>query len=100
MQRKIPIFRVVLSNGADFETVKNHPEIQRTVIEESLIAIKEALQKKRKTTHLFIVYNTDMVLELDETNYKKCLNHIQKYYIGIQDYDKCIEIRELIKKLP
>lgn len=99
MKRNIPIFRVVLSDGADFETVRNHPGVNKTVIDESLYAIKEALSNKRKKTDLFKIYNTNLSLEIDYSQFKSCLNHIINYYIKHEEYDRCAEIRDLIKQL-
>lgn len=99
MTRKIPIFKVKLSNGATYEHVKEHPQIRKAVIEESLFAIKHAVKTNKKSVSLFQLDNTGMVVELDKKDFKVCLNSIMNYYLELEDYNKCIEIRDLNKQI-
>lgn len=99
MRRKIPIFRVVLREGASYDQVKSHPQIQNIVIEELVMAVKEGIKKKKKSVSLFEIYNSGMLVELERPKWKQSLENALEFFIEKEDYDKCIEIRDLINKI-
>ena len=44
MKRKIPVFRVSVQSGADYSQLEEHPGVKEVVIEEVIVAIKEAIK--------------------------------------------------------
>ena len=49
MKRKVPVFRVNIKPGASFRPLTEVPEIREIVIEETIVAIKEGNNKKKKS---------------------------------------------------
>ena len=45
------------------------------------------------------IVNLNYVIEIDKNQYKKVLNTILKYYENLENYDKCMDIALIIKKL-
>ena len=99
MRRKIPVFRVSLPAGASYSILTKTPEIQQIVIEETIIAIKEGIDKKKNSISLFEVANSEYYIELVKDKWKPSLEHLLEYYLEREEYDKCIECRDLINKL-
>jgi hypothetical protein len=99
MKRKIPVFRVSLSDGVTYEQVSSHPEIRKVVIEETIFAIKEGVKNKKKSIPLFQIAGTTTYLELEKEKWQPTLEKILDQYIEDENYDKCIEIRDLIKQI-
>jgi delta-aminolevulinic acid dehydratase/porphobilinogen synthase len=98
-RRKIPFFRITLSNGATYEQVKSNPQVRKVVIEELVRAIKEGVNKKKKSVSLFEIHNSGMLLELERNNWKQSLENALTFYVEKEDYTKCIEVRDLIKQI-
>jgi hypothetical protein len=99
MKRKIPIFKVSLGEGTTHEQISEHPSIRKVVIEETIFAIKEGVKKKKKSIPLFQIAGTTTYLELEKEKWQPTLEKILDQYIEEENYDKCIEIRDLIKQI-
>jgi hypothetical protein len=99
MRRKIPVFRVSLPTGTSYSILTETPEVQQIVVEETIIAIKEGIDKKKKSISLFEVANSEYYIELAKDKWKPSLEHLLEYYLEREEYDKCIECRDLINKL-
>jgi hypothetical protein len=99
MKRKIPIFKVSLGDGATHEQISEHPSIRKVVIEETVFAIKDGVKKKKKSIPLFQIAGTTTYLELEKEKWQPTLEKILDQYIEDENYDKCIEIRDLIKQI-
>lgn len=99
MKRRIPVFRLSLIEGATHEQVSSHPDVRKAVIEETIFAIKEGIKKKRKSISLFQIAGTTTYLELEKEKWQPTLENMLEQYIENEDYDRCIEIRDLIKQI-
>lgn len=99
MKRRIPVFRLSLIEGATHEQVSSHPDVRKAVIEETIFAIKDGIKKRRKSISLFQIAGTTTYLELEKEKWQPTLENMLEQYIEDEDYDKCIEIRDLIKQI-
>ena len=99
MRRKIPVFRVNMAPGVSYSVLTETPEVVQVVIDETIIAIKEGIVKKKKSILLFEVANSDYYIELEKPKWKPTLEKVLEYYVEKEEYDKCIETRDLISKL-
>lgn len=98
-KRKIPVFRLTMGNGATYEQISEHPVIRKVVIEETIFAIKEGIKKKKNTIPLFQISGTNTYVELEKEKWQPILEKILDKYIEEENYDRCIEIRDLIKQI-
>lgn len=99
LKRKIPLLKVVVEPGANYNQLTKIPIIQEVVNGEVLIAVREAVKKKRKKIVLFEVADSGYYIELEKENFKKSLQSAMDYFVEKEDYDKCIECRDLINNL-
>ena len=99
MKRRIPVFKITLGDGATYEQVSEHPTIRKVVIEETVFAIREGIKKNKKSILLFQVAGTTTYIELDKDQWKTSLENVLNHYVDEEDYDKCIEVRDLIKQI-
>ena len=99
MKRKIPVFKVYVEQGADYSQLTEIPEIQKIVREEAVYAIKDGIEKKKRSISLFEIAQSDYYIELGKDKWKPTLEKIIEYYIEREEYDKCVEARDLISKL-
>ena len=99
MKRKIPVLRVSIEPGASYSQLKEVPDIKKVVIEEAIYAIKEGIEKNRPSISLFEVAYSDYYIELKKDKWKPTLEKVLEYYIEREEYDKCVEARDLINKL-
>ena len=98
-KRRIPVFRVRMSPGASYDMLTETPEVIQVVIDETLFAIKDGIEKRKKSISLFEVADSEYYIELKKDNWKSSLEKALEYYVEREEYDKCIECRDLINKL-
>jgi hypothetical protein len=99
MRRKIPVFRVHLPEGMSYSILTETPEIKQIVIDETINAIKDGISKNKKSISLFEVADSEYYIELSKDKWKLSLEHLLEYYVEKEEYDRCIECRDLINKL-
>jgi len=99
MGRKIPLFRVSANPGASYDVLTEIPEVRDIVIEETVLAIKEGIKKKKKSIPIFEIAGSDCYLEIEKDKWKPSLENALNYYAESENYDKCIECRDLINQL-
>jgi hypothetical protein len=98
-KRKVPIFKMSVAFDEDYSKITNMPEVKAAVIDELVVAIKEGVDKKKKSTSLFSLANTDYYIELDKQQWGVSLQNALDYYVKKENYKKCIECRDLIKQI-
>ena len=99
MKRQIPVFRVNVQPGASYDQLHEIPEVKEVVIEEVIVAVREAIRRKKSSIELFEVANSDYYLELKKDQFKISLETALEYFVEKEEYDRCIECRDLINKL-
>lgn len=99
MKRKIPVFRVSVQSGADYSQLKEHPGVKEVVIEEVIVAIKEAIKTKKTSISLFEVANSGYYIELKKEQFKPSLENALEYFLEREEYNRCAECRDLINKI-
>ena len=99
MRRKVPVFRVKAEPGADYSILTDLPEIRQVVLEEAIYAIKDGIEKHKSSISLFEIADSDCYIELSKDKWKPTLEHLIEYYSEKEEYDRCIEVRNLVSKL-
>jgi len=99
MKRKVPVFRLSLIDGVSHEQVSSHPDVRKAVIEETIFAIKDGIKRRKNSISLFQIAGTTTYLELEKEKWQPTLENMLEHYVEDEDYDKCIEIRDLIKQI-
>jgi hypothetical protein len=98
-RRKIPTFKVSVMPDADYSQILHIPEVKEAVMDEVVIAIKEGVSNKKKSISLFSLANSEYYIELEKPQWNASLQQALNYYESEENYTKCIECRELLKKL-
>jgi hypothetical protein len=98
-RRKVPVFRVSLQSGTSYKVLSEAPAIIQVVLEETVLAIKHGVAKNKKSIPLFEVAGSEYYIELQKDKWKPSLEKALEYYLKKEEYDKCIECRDLINKL-
>jgi len=93
------VFRVNVQPGASYDQLHEIPEVKEVVIEEVIVAVREAIRRKKSSIELFEVANSDYYLELKKDQFKSSLETVLEYFVEKEEYDRCIECRDLINKL-
>ena len=99
IRSKVPLFSLKAGMGVDYTQLANLPEVRKAVMEETFIAIKEGIIKKRKSIPLFEVALSNCYIELEKDKWKSTLENVMQYYVETEEYGLCAECRDLINKL-
>ena len=99
MKRKIPVFRVRGYVNSGYDSLLEAPELKERVIHEVIIAVKSAIKDKKDSVPLIEVGNSGYYIEINKEHYKPSLESAMNYFEDKEDYDKCVECRDLIKEI-
>ena len=88
-----------ISTNTNLRNFTEIPEVKEVVIEEVIIAVKDAIKRKKSSIELFEVANSDYYLQLSKDKFKPSLEAAIEYFVEKEEYDRCIECRDLINKL-
>ena len=86
-------------NRKDIINLASKKEFINFVLEDSLKAINDAIKNDLDKVELFNILNLSLVIKLEKSKFKSVLERITQHYAEKEDYDKCIEIQSLIKKI-
>ena len=90
MNRKIPIISL-----EDFETKAKKPLMMKTLVTNIADGIKDDLE----SVNIAEIKHTDIILSVPKTEWKGGLEKAMEYYIEKEEYEECIKIKKIIKKL-
>ena len=99
MKRQIPGFKVHVQPGANYNQLHEIPEVKEVVIEEIVYAIKDAIKRKKSKIELFEVANSEYYIELKKEQFKLSLQSAINYFLEKEEYDRCIECRDLMNSI-
>ena len=73
--------------------------MKEVVIEEIVYAIKDAIKRKKSKIELFEVANSEYYIELKKEQFKLSLQSAINYFLEKEEYDRCIECRDLMNSI-
>jgi len=86
-----------INNAHYDDVIDNLPKDLLEMVEnETLNAIKYGIQTNKSNVALFEINNSDQYISLSKDKWKMFLNKTLSKYVEKEDYNKCIEIRNLI----
>jgi len=83
----------------ELEEASKDIKIQNVIIQNTILAIKDAIDKNAKKIVLFNLPGFYLRVELKREQFPKVLNHITNHYKKKEEYEQCAEIKTLIDKL-
>jgi len=95
-RRKIPI---LFNPNIDSSLLKASPAVKDLILNEAVNAIKDGVLRNKKSISLFGIANSNLFINLKKEKWKSTLQNSMDYFVKLENYDRCIEIRDLIKKL-
>jgi hypothetical protein len=93
------VFKVHVQSGANYNQLHEIPEVKEVVIEEIVYAIKDAIKRKKSKIELFEVANSEYYIELKKEQFKLSLQSAINYFLEKEEYDRCIECRDLMNSI-
>jgi hypothetical protein len=91
--------QISYENEEDLKAISRSEDFTAFALQQSLDVILQAIEDKKDKVELFNIVNLSLIVELDSTQYPVILKKIQEHYSQIEDFDKCIEIQDVISKL-
>lgn len=91
--------QISYENEEDLKAISKNEDFTSFALQKSLDVILQAIEDKKDKVELFNIINLSLIVEIDSTQYPAILKKTQEYYSQIEDFDKCIEIQDVINKL-
>ena len=96
--RIIPKMMVDLSQVSYGELVES-PQFQESVFFETYNSIKNAIKDKKLEAYIFEINASGTLISIEKKDWHNALQAIIDYHASKDNFEKCIEIRELQNKL-
>jgi hypothetical protein len=97
-KKEITTIEIAQRDKKGLNELSNSKEFQDIIMKDAFKSIKEAINKKWKKVELFNVINLSIIIEISHTGFPSALEKISKYFEINEEYEKCAEIKQLIKK--
>jgi ribonucleotide reductase beta subunit family protein with ferritin-like domain len=75
------------------------PQFQESVFIETYNSIKTAINNKKTEAQIFEINTSGTLITIEKNNWDSALQAVIDYYADKDDFEKCIEIKELQNKL-
>ena len=97
-QRSIPFIELTWDNNKELLELASQESFTNYILEESLVAIIDALESEKSKAELFNIFNLSVIIEIEKSQFKTVLNKINDMFISNEQYEKCTKLKKLIKK--
>lgn len=91
--------QIAYESEEDLKAISKNEDFTSFALQQSLDIILQAIEEKKDKVELFNIVNLSLIVEIDSTQYPAILKKIQNHYSQSDDFDKCIEIQDVINKL-
>jgi len=92
--RVVPKIMVDMSEISSNELVES-PQFQESVFIETYNSIKSAITSKKTEAHICEINTSGTLITIEKPNWNNALQSVIDYYADQDDFEKCIEIKEL-----
>jgi hypothetical protein len=101
LTRKIPSMIVTINGGGvtSVDILCSNEVFLRAVYKETIASIKDAINNKKKTAILFELDKSEYFIEINKSDWKQALQSCIDKLIETEDYEMCIQIKDLIDKI-
>ena len=83
----------------ELDSLVESDEFNEIVLDEAILTIKNALNKNRKSTRVFVIPNLECSVVLEKHNFSKVLTTAIGFYENQEDYTTCAELTKLKKEI-
>lgn len=98
-KNEIVKIQIEYNDKEDLRKIEENDDFRSFIYQKSLDIITQAIEDKKDKVELFNVINLSLIVEINSSEYESVLKKIQEFYIQSEDYDKCIEIQDIINKI-
>jgi len=96
--RAVPKMMVDMSQMSSADLVESH-QFQESVFIETYNSIKSAIDNKKEEAHICEINTSGTLITIEKPNWGPALQSVIDYYADKDNFEKCIEIKELQNKL-
>lgn len=101
-KRKVSLFQINVQNGFQFDLIKHNPPLEMidVVWKESVEAIKESINKNKKSANIFILNNgiKNFYLTIPKNKWKYILQTKINQLSKEDKFEECIELQNYLNK--
>lgn len=90
---------LIIKHHDELKHIEKDTQFRTFVIDEAVIAIKDAIKNKSEVAQIFNIVNFKYAISIDKKDFKQTLQNALRFYEHIEDYTKCGKINKIIKKL-
>ena len=98
-KRKVTSIEISYSSKRELKELSNKETFRGVIMRDSFKAIKDAIKNNNTTIELFNIVNLSVIIKLSSLYFPSALSKISRYFEETEEYEKCAEIKQLIKNI-
>jgi len=98
-EQEVTHIEIAYSNQEELDELASSEIFRKFIGEKTLEKIEYAVEHNLEVVELFNIFNMSLIVELKKENFKPVLERIIKPFEDVEDYETCIKIKSIIKKL-
>jgi hypothetical protein len=87
------------NNETDLNELCTSDVFSDFILSETLEAIEEAIETNKAEAHIINISNYRFKITINRDQFESAINNVLKKYEKEENYDKCIYLTQLIKKI-
>jgi hypothetical protein len=91
--------QIAYNSQEDLDALATSEQFTSFILQNSLDIITQAMEEKKDKVELFNIVNMSFIVEIEKSQYPSILKKIMEYYADQEDYDKCIEIQNVLNSI-
>ena len=98
-EKEVTHIEISYTNKEELDELASSEIFRKFISEKTLEKIEYAVEHNLEIIEIFNIFNMSLIVELKKENFKPVLERIIKPFEDDEDFETCIKIKSIIKKL-
>lgn len=94
-KRVVPNLYIASNDEEELDTLQSNPYLKDVIFNCIIVGIEDAIKNKKKEALLIELNSSGNYVSLSQDKWEASLNSAEKYFIGLEEYETCIDIQKL-----
>jgi hypothetical protein len=94
-KRVVPNLYIASNDEEELDTLQSNPYLKDVIFNCIIVGIEDAIKNKKKEALLIELNSSGNYVSLPQDKWEASLNNAEKYFIGLEEYETCIDIQKL-----
>ena len=98
-KRRLPIINYEIRSIEDYDMLTDNMMVKKKVYDHLIEAVQYGIHMNKSKVDLFKIQDSENILTLEKDKWKTTLEKAISFYTENEDYEKCMDCKELVSRL-